>query len=237
MRTVHLIIHRVAVFVGKVGSMNIINIAVAVIVHSVARDLHWVDPHLLTQVLMVVVDACVNNSHGNALANFTRPNLPRLWSIDVKAMVAVHPPKLREGWIVRESLTWYSLRLHAESLPQRGIRSVCGDSFQVLGSKVFTERALKINRAVPILDHLELLVMCHNCAVSTNHALCICCKVLAVQAPEGNSAVLVKSDLKYFRVLGCTCDLADCTVGACGDIRAAVCLKRNEVIARRGAAT
>ncbi len=55
MRAVTVIVHRVVVISDKVPAVHIIDIAVAVIVDSVARDLKRIDPYIISKVKVGVV--------------------------------------------------------------------------------------------------------------------------------------------------------------------------------------
>ena len=74
-RTVLVVIHRIAAVLYGIVAVNIVNYAVPVIVDSIPRNLSEVNPHICSQVLMVVIHAGVNNTDNNRL--IARCSVPR----------------------------------------------------------------------------------------------------------------------------------------------------------------
>ncbi len=105
MRAVTKVVHRVAVGIGKVVAVDVVDVAVGVVVSVVARDFTRVGPHVGCEVRVGVVDAAVddrNDDRGTA-----RLAVPRFWRIDVGVdgttglTGVVHAPELVEQRVVR----------------------------------------------------------------------------------------------------------------------------------------
>ena len=77
-----MVIHGVAVIVHEIVTVDVIHKAVAVIVHTIPGSLAQIDPHVLREVFVRVVDSRVDNRH-----NGTRTsggNVPGFRSVDVR---------------------------------------------------------------------------------------------------------------------------------------------------------
>src|SRR5262249_25838466 len=79
------VVLRVAIIVDEVISMDVIDVAVAVVVDAVARDFERVRPDIRRQVRVGVVHTSVD--HGDENVGRTGRDLPRLGSVDV------YPPR------------------------------------------------------------------------------------------------------------------------------------------------
>ena len=66
MGTMSVVIHRIIVVSDKVPSIDIIDISVSVIVDSVFRDFALVDPDVLFQIDMVIVNTGIDDSDDDA---------------------------------------------------------------------------------------------------------------------------------------------------------------------------
>jgi len=87
------VVHRVAVVVGEVVPVHVVDVAVAVVVLVVARDLVFVDPHVGGQLGMRVVDAGVaDRDHDLGRAGAGVPGLRR---VDLR-----HAPQLGVAGVV-----------------------------------------------------------------------------------------------------------------------------------------
>ena len=104
MRAVVVVVHRVAVVVRKVVSVNVVHEAVAVVIDAVAGNLARIGPDVGGQVGMAVVDAGVDHAHNDRAA--ARRDIPSLWGVDVGIDRAPRLPdvvesvELRERWII-----------------------------------------------------------------------------------------------------------------------------------------
>ena len=104
-RPVTVVIHRVGVVVDEVPAVDVINIAVAVVINRVSRDLARVRPHVCSKVGMGVVDARVYDADDDRAA--ARADIPRLGGVDIRVDRAsglpgiVHSPQTAEVRIIR----------------------------------------------------------------------------------------------------------------------------------------
>src|SRR5437763_8439097 len=103
MRPVPVFIPRVAgrgrrpagVLPGEVGAVDVVDDAVLVVVDAVARDLPRVGPDIVAQVLVVVVDARVDDGHDDRRRPDPRRPPPGRGQV-------VHAPQLGQEGIVRD---------------------------------------------------------------------------------------------------------------------------------------
>ena len=104
MGSVALVVKGICIVVGKVVAINIICVAIAIVVDAIAGDFACIAPHVCCEVLVVVVNARVDNSDDGSAGSGI--NVPSLWSIDISILdstglggvvKAIHG---RESWIV-----------------------------------------------------------------------------------------------------------------------------------------
>ena len=65
MGTVTVIVHRILVITNTVPTVYIINIAVAVIVTTVVGNFCGIDPNVVTEIKVVIVHTCIDDSHNH----------------------------------------------------------------------------------------------------------------------------------------------------------------------------
>ena len=94
MRTVIMIVNRVAIVIVEVITVNVINVSVTVIIYAVSGRLTVVAPHVICQIFMRVFHARINHSHHNA--SRTDLIIPCQWCMNL-----LHAPKLAVSWIIR----------------------------------------------------------------------------------------------------------------------------------------
>ncbi len=103
-RAVVVVVHRIAAAGDRVEAVHVVDDAVAVVVHAVARDLGRVDPHVGGQILVRVVHAGVDHADDDVGA--ADAVVPRLDGVDVSVRGAaglagvVEPVQLGEAGIV-----------------------------------------------------------------------------------------------------------------------------------------
>ncbi len=95
MRAVPVIIHRIAIVIDDVDAVHIIDITIAVVINSVAGNLIGVHPHLISQLLMRVADACVDDRHQHIRG--TGAHLPRLGRADIDARAPAVLARVAQG--------------------------------------------------------------------------------------------------------------------------------------------
>ena len=84
----------------EVPAVDVVDVAVAVVVDAVARDLAGVGPDAAGQVGVVQVDAGVE--HGDDRRGAPRRDAPGLGGVDVHVLGVVQPPEPAEHRIVRD---------------------------------------------------------------------------------------------------------------------------------------
>ena len=93
-RAVGIAIHRVAVAVGEVVAVDVVDVAVAIVVDSVAGDFTRVGPDVLHQVRMRVVDAGIDNADDNIAAGL---DVPGLGGVDIRIGSAARLARVAEA--------------------------------------------------------------------------------------------------------------------------------------------
>ena len=95
---------RIAVPVGEVVAVDIVDVAVAVVIQAVAGNLARIDPHVIDQVRMGVIDSGVDDAHHDIVAGLNVPGLGRVdIGIGYTARLAgiIQPPETSETGVAR----------------------------------------------------------------------------------------------------------------------------------------
>lgn len=94
-------VHRIAIVVGEIIAMHIVDIPVAVVVQTIAGDLGLIDPNVVRQIGMAVIHSGVE--HSNQCAGAAAA-VPSFWQVDIGIgnttglPGVMHPPEpLRPG--------------------------------------------------------------------------------------------------------------------------------------------
>mmetsp|Transcript_66960 Transcript_66960/g.178330 ORF Transcript_66960/g.178330 Transcript_66960/m.178330 type:complete len:236 (+) Transcript_66960:516-1223(+) len=156
-RPMLLVVHRIAILIGKVRPVDVVDKAVPIIVHAIVWDLAGVHPHVVVQVLMRVVDARVDDGNNDAGAELARELPPRLGGINVVVLDLVHAPKRREVGIVWKTLLCAAEEPHDKLLPVSNLVAVGVEPAVLFGHNVLAKGTLERHAGVLVLDHLELL--------------------------------------------------------------------------------
>ena len=82
MSTMTMIIHRVAIVIDKVITIDIVYITIAIIIYAIARNFAGISPHIVFQVFVGIIDAGINNTN-NHIA-ITRSNIPGFGAINIR---------------------------------------------------------------------------------------------------------------------------------------------------------
>ncbi len=98
---VAVVVHRVVVVVAEVPAADVVDEAVAVVVDAVAGDLAGVDPDVVGQVRVGVVDPGVDYRHDDVSAS--REEIPRVDSGDVCARYSAGEPRVVQAPLKMES--------------------------------------------------------------------------------------------------------------------------------------
>mmetsp|Transcript_23993 Transcript_23993/g.72067 ORF Transcript_23993/g.72067 Transcript_23993/m.72067 type:complete len:432 (+) Transcript_23993:1856-3151(+) len=237
-RAMHLVVPRVAVIVGEIGPVDIVDIAISIVIDAIPGNLVGVHPHLLAQVGVLVIDASVDYPNDNASTHLSCEHLPRLGSIDVIAAPRVHAPQLVQRWVIRQML---QRALHLddfELLPQRRLDSVRQDVTRWLGSDIRFEEGLQRNCRVVVVYHGELLPIVNCSPVGHQPTGVVRRQVRAKGRLERDCAVVIVDHFKP----GPTVEVAGLRhrnmAVASGDVSVVRCANRhNRQIVVQGAAT
>ena len=84
MGSVALVVKGICIVVGKVVAINIICVAIAIVVDAIACDFASIAPHVCSEVLVVVVNARVDNSDDGSAGSGI--DVPSFWSIDISIL-------------------------------------------------------------------------------------------------------------------------------------------------------
>mmetsp|Transcript_126598 Transcript_126598/g.300727 ORF Transcript_126598/g.300727 Transcript_126598/m.300727 type:complete len:226 (-) Transcript_126598:887-1564(-) len=122
--SMHLIIHRISIIVGEIGPVNVVHDPIAIIIDAIVRDFVWIDPHLILEVRMRVVDPGVNHCNHNPLWGRCMSDSPSLCSIDVTVTVMMQPPKPVQGGIIRNNCVFAMCEGNVELFPIINLISV-----------------------------------------------------------------------------------------------------------------
>mmetsp|Transcript_14572 Transcript_14572/g.37094 ORF Transcript_14572/g.37094 Transcript_14572/m.37094 type:complete len:201 (+) Transcript_14572:3009-3611(+) len=198
MRTMHLVIHRVAIVIGEVSPVDVIDVTIVIIIHTIIRDFQRVVPHLLFEVLMVVVNASVNDRHCDTLSNFPSPDLPCLGGIDVKARVVMHAPKLLHIGVIRKALFLVGLIQEVELLPQGSLLSICHNQTLRLCRKEVACVGRQRNSTILAAVHCKFHPVRRSCCLilRKQHAIVVHHNVSTTAAFEKDRTIMVGPDFK-----------------------------------------
>ena len=86
MGSVALVVKGICIVVGKVVAKNIVCVAIAIVVDAIAGDFTRIAPHVGCEVLVVVVNARVDNSNNSSACSGI--DIPSCWSIDISIVGA-----------------------------------------------------------------------------------------------------------------------------------------------------
>ena len=86
MGSMALVIKGICIVVGKVVAINIICVAIAIVVDTIACDFASIAPHVCCKVLVVVVNACIDNSDDGSAGSGI--DVPSFGSIDISIVGA-----------------------------------------------------------------------------------------------------------------------------------------------------
>mmetsp|Transcript_77635 Transcript_77635/g.169999 ORF Transcript_77635/g.169999 Transcript_77635/m.169999 type:complete len:365 (+) Transcript_77635:2482-3576(+) len=192
--SVHLVVHGIAVLVHEVGAVDVINPAVVVVVDAVSGNFAGVDPHLLAEILVGVVDASVDDGDGDSCADLTVPDPPRLRSIDVVARPVVHAPKVFHGTVGGESLSGRLDLLQGERLPSRFVDTVRGDVAGGFGADVPAEARGQRQGVIFVSAHFPASLLGAHVAVGCQDEMIVRGQILSEVAAQAQSAVVVGHD-------------------------------------------
>mmetsp|Transcript_10516 Transcript_10516/g.25458 ORF Transcript_10516/g.25458 Transcript_10516/m.25458 type:complete len:226 (-) Transcript_10516:890-1567(-) len=101
--SMHLVVHRISIIVGEIGSVNVVHDPIAIIIDAIVWDFVGIDPHLIFEVRMRVVDSGVNHCNHNPLWGRRMSYSPSLCSINVPVTVMMQSPKPVQGGIIRNN--------------------------------------------------------------------------------------------------------------------------------------
>ena len=79
--TVRVVVHRVGITVYGIDTVNIVNIAVAIIINTVSSDFTWVNPCVICKVFMIVVNTRIDNADDHIA--ITGCNIPCFWRVNI----------------------------------------------------------------------------------------------------------------------------------------------------------
>mmetsp|Transcript_141603 Transcript_141603/g.452825 ORF Transcript_141603/g.452825 Transcript_141603/m.452825 type:complete len:1022 (+) Transcript_141603:1009-4074(+) len=236
MCAVHHVVHWIPILVGKVGAMDVINDAILIVVDAVARNLQRVHPHLLPEILVVVVDARVDDCHSDALADLASPDLPGLRGIDVEASPVVHSPEIGECGVVCKVL---ARPLDLKHLKDEGLVRVLAARDQeatLFKSEELVEAARERDGPIESTAELEPLPAEGFGPVCADLALLVCIQELAKLALEGDGAVVVCHHRELAIVLQGAAGLEQGTSLSRSEMSAVRSLQLHEVRPGRGTA-
>ena len=77
-----IIIHGIIVIVDKIPSINIIDVAISVIIYTIARYFTGVDPDIGGEILMGIVNTCIDHSYDDGKASCI--DIPCFDSINIR---------------------------------------------------------------------------------------------------------------------------------------------------------
>ena len=98
-------VHRVAVSVGEIVPVDVVDVSVSIVVEPVTGDLTGVGPHVSGEVRVGIVDARVD--HGDDHVGRTGRQVPGLGRVDIRISGptglagVVHSPEPIEAAVVR----------------------------------------------------------------------------------------------------------------------------------------
>ena len=151
MGAVTVVVHRVAVVVDEIVAVDVVDKAVAVVVHAVARNLTRVLPGIGSKVAMGVVDAGVDDSDHDIPR--TGGDIPRFECVDIGVVDptslsgVVQPPQATQVGVVRRGgLIDHKIRLDVR-------HTVCGGG---PAEDVFRGRARSRQREEALAERLRL---------------------------------------------------------------------------------
>mmetsp|Transcript_63356 Transcript_63356/g.138798 ORF Transcript_63356/g.138798 Transcript_63356/m.138798 type:complete len:369 (-) Transcript_63356:171-1277(-) len=159
-RAVHLVVKRIPVVVGKVRAVDVVDDAVAIVIDSIVRDFVWIGPHPLFEILMRVVNACVDHCHHHVVAGRCGEKSPRFNRVDVSTTEVVHAPEFFKRFIVWDHRVPAVHRGDVELLPVVDLLAVRRGHapFRVLRGQVLVRGlATKRHAAILVVDEFELL--------------------------------------------------------------------------------
>src|SRR3989338_8798776 len=79
MRTVTVVIQRIVIIIVIIPASNVINITIAIIIDSVVRNLTFINPNILKEITMIIVNTRINNGNRNTLA---LGKIPGIFAVD-----------------------------------------------------------------------------------------------------------------------------------------------------------
>ena len=99
-RSVAVVVLHVVRAGGEIPAVDVVDVAVAVVVHAIGRDLAGVGPDASGQLGMIQVDAGVE--HGDDRGGAPRRDAPGFGGVDIHVPGVVEPPELADHRIVRD---------------------------------------------------------------------------------------------------------------------------------------